>query len=144
MMVSDILRSNGREVKKIRPERTVQEAIHALVEAGIGSLLVEDENGRLAGIITERDILRLCAQRSQELDSVKVSEVMTRELFTGAPDDKACDLLNRMTQNRIRHLPILRDGELAGLVSIGDLVKAELEQKEFENTHLKEYITQAG
>lgn len=141
MRVSDVLRDRRFKVQTILPSRTVQEAINQLVVHGIGSLLVEDEDtGGIIGIITERDILRECARRSQMLDETKVGDVMTRKLVVGKMSDKVTHLLEVMTNNRVRHLPIMHEGELMGLVSIGDLVKAELDHTAMENQHLKEYI----
>lgn len=141
MLVSDILRDRTFKVQTILPGRTVQEAINQLVVHRIGSLLVEEEHsGDIIGIITERDILRECARRSHLLEKTKVEEVMTKTLVVGKMEDKTHDLLEVMTNNRIRHLPIMQEGELMGLVSIGDLVKAELDHAATENQHLKEYI----
>ncbi len=141
MIVSDILKNKDHQVQTILPTRTVQECINQLVIHGIGSLLVEEEGtGNIIGIITERDILRECARRSQRLAEISVGEVMTRKLVVGRSDDKVHHLLELMTRHRVRHLPIMDGESLLGLVSIGDLVKAQLEQIAMENHHLKEYI----
>lgn len=141
MLASDVLRHRKFKVQTIHPHRTVQEAINQLVVHGIGSLLVEDETtGDIVGIITERDILRECAKGCEEMERTKVEAVMTKKLILGKMDDKVNHLLELMTNNRVRHLPIMEEGKLMGLVSIGDLVKAQLEQIAAENQHLKEYI----
>lgn len=127
-------------MQTIHPSRTVQEAVHQLVTHAIGSLLVEDEQAKIVGIITERDILRLCAERSHLLDRTLVGAVMTTDLIVGKLESKVSDLLDVMTQRRVRHLPIMNQGALVGLVSIGDLVKAQLEETAFENKNLKQYI----
>jgi CBS domain-containing protein len=141
MRASDVLRDRKFKVQTILPTRSVQEAINQLVVHGIGSLLVEDEtSGDIIGIITERDILKECARRSQLLDETPVHEVMTKKLIVGRLDDKVTHLLELMTNHRVRHLPIMKDDRLEGLLSIGDLVKAQLDQMAMENQHLKEYI----
>lgn len=144
MLVSDILKKQTYEVLTIGPGRTVLDAIGVLVENKIGSLLVKDDAGRIVGIITERDILIDSAQNSSRLGETLVGKIMTTDLVTGSPCDRVVDLLNLMTQRRIRHLPIMRDDELAGLVSIGDLVKSQLMETQSENDHLKDYIQGAG
>lgn len=141
MLASDILRDRKFKVQTILPSRTVQEAINQLVVHGIGSLLVEEEGtGEIIGIITERDILRQCAKGCEEMERTSVEDVMTKKLIVGKMGDKVNYLLELMTNNRVRHLPIMEEGKLMGLVSIGDLVKAQLEQIATENQHLKEYI----
>lgn len=141
MRASDVLRDRKFKVQTILPTRTVQEAINQLVVHGIGSLLVEEEDsGKIVGIITERDILRDCAKRSHLLSETRVEEVMTKKLVAGKIDDKVNRLLELMTNHRVRHLPIMKEDKLVGLLSIGDLVKAQLDDVAQENQHLKEYI----
>ena len=140
MQVSDILRGQDRRVETIPATKSVLEAVHQLNEHGIGSLLVTDENDRIIGILTERDVLRLSGDRSDKLGSTTVAEAMTSELVTGEPEDRITELLNVMTRRRVRHLPIMKDEKLIGLVSIGDLVKAQLEQIAAENEQLRNYI----
>jgi CBS domain-containing protein len=141
MLASDILKNRKYKVQTILPTRTVQEAINQLVVHGIGSLLVEEEgSGTIIGIITERDILKECARSSQRLEETSVGEVMTRKLVVGRNGDKVNHLLELMTRHRVRHLPIMDGDTLLGLVSIGDLVKAQIDQIATENLQLKEYI----
>ena len=141
MNVRSILESKGSsEVVTIEPQRTIQEAIESLVEHNIGSLVVVDEEGELAGIITERDILRVCAGGGDRLATTRVAEVMTRNLIVGDADDPIDYVMGIMTQNRVRHLPIVGRRGLRGMVSIGDVVKIQLHETEYENRHLKEYI----
>jgi CBS domain-containing protein len=141
MNVRSILESKGSsEVVTIEPQRTIQEAIESLVEHNIGSLVVVDEEGELAGIITERDILRVCAGGGDRLATTRVAEVMTRDLIVGDADDPIDYVMGIMTQNRVRHLPIVGRRGLRGMVSIGDVVKIQLHETEYENRHLKEYI----
>jgi CBS domain-containing protein len=140
MKIRDILRGKGTEVATISPEATIHEAMTILVNRRIGSLVVTDEKRKIAGIITERDILRECTARSERIKETLVREVMTTDLIIGVPDDEVGYVMGIMTQNRIRHLPVMSDEHLEGLISIGDVVKAQLEETEFENRYLKDFI----
>ena len=124
-------------------QTTVLEAIRTLVDRNIGSLVVVDGE-RTIGIFTERDILRLAARSPGKLDATKVGDVMTRDPVTAALHDQFDDVMELMTRNRIRHLPVMDAGRLAGIVSIGDLVKACLDLTEQENVQLRDYIGGAG
>ncbi len=148
MRVSDILRRKGGDVVSIEPGRTVHDAVLRLNEHGIGSLVVMDEGGQVQGIITERDILRECGERCVSLERrpdeqvcpCLVGDVMTTDLVVGAPEDPLDYVSAVMTKHRIRHLPVMDEGRLAGLISIGDVVWAHLQETEFENRLLKDYI----
>jgi len=102
----------------------VKEAIRILNQKNIGSLVVLDDNGKVAGILSERDIIRRADQRDDVLLQ-KVHELMTTEIITALPEDDLHSLANKMTENRVRHLPIVTDGQLIGIVSIGDVLKAQ-------------------
>jgi len=140
MKIRDILRGKGAEVVTIHPEATVHQAMQVLVHHRIGSLIVIGERGKIAGIITERDILRECAAHSEGVKETTVREVMTTNLIIGVPDDEVGYVMGIMTHNHIRHLPIIAGERLEGMISIGDVVKAQLEETEFENRYLKDYI----
>ena len=140
MRIRDILRQKGSEVVTIEPERTVQEAIRRLVDHKIGALVVTRNHGSVVGIITERDILRESAERSDRLRETRVRDVMTTEVIIGLPDDDLDYVMGIMTKNRIRHLPVLEGEQLAGIISIGDVVSTQLRRTEFENHMLKDYI----
>ena len=140
MLASDVLKKKNCPVVRINSKRTVLQAIELLDEKRFGSLMVEDDAGKIVGIITERDILNLSPENSQRFGEIRVEEVMTRDLITGVAEDKVNDLLRLMTNHRVRHLPIMRDEKLVGLVSIGDLVKVQLDEIETENGYLKQYI----
>jgi CBS domain-containing protein len=140
MRVKDILARKGNAVYKIEPDKSVRECIQTLVEQKIGSLLVM-EGDRIVGIITERDILREAGMHAGRLDQRLVREAMTADLIVGVPEDEVNYVMGIMTKNRIRHLPILEGRDLRGMVSIGDVVWACLNEAEFENRNLKEYIT---
>jgi CBS domain-containing protein len=125
MKIRTILASKGRNVITARPEQLTKEAVVLLARYNIGALVVVDQSGRPIGIISERDIVREAARSTNAL-AEPISRVMTRGLVTGTAEDDVQAVLRTMTENRFRHLPILEDGELAGIVSIGDLVKAQL------------------
>ena len=141
MKVKDILKGKGTKVATVGAEDTVYHAIKKLVEKNIGSLLVVDEKGAIAGIITERDILKECDQRLQSLGETKVGDVMTKKLIVASPEDDIDYVENIMTENRIRHLPIVSGEKLEGIISIGDLVNVQRAQCKVENRYLKAYIS---
>lgn len=139
MKIDEILRTKGREVVTIAPSRSVLEAVRVLVVRNIGSLVVADGQTP-TGIITERDILRLAARVGGELESIPVRSAMTRDMVTATPDDGLEEMMDVMTARKIRHLPVLDDGALVGIISIGDLVNACRLSAEEENSHLRQYI----
>lgn len=140
MRLRDILQAKGHQVFTVRPDQTVQEAVGILMQHRVGGLLVQDDAGNPVGIITERDVLRECLHRSDRLRQIPVREAMTRELIAGLPDDEIGYTMGIMTRNRIRHLPVVDGGRVVGMVSIGDVVNATLDETEYENRYLKEYI----
>lgn len=139
MKIDEILRNKGRDVVTITPQRTVLEAARVLVDRNIGSLVVV-EGRRPVGILTERDVLRLTALAPEDMGTLAVADAMTRDMVTAAPGDGLRTMMDVMTEKRIRHLPVVDDGELAGIISIGDLVNACRLSVEAENSHLREYI----
>jgi CBS domain-containing protein len=144
MTLQEILRVKGSRVHGIRLDATLDGVVQTLIEHNCGSLVVSDREGAglgtVAGIITERDILRACAARRGPLDSLSVADFMTRDMITGTPQDSVEETMGLMTDRRIRHLPILDRGELVGIISIGDVVKALHDQAALENHYLKSYI----
>jgi len=110
------------------------------VQFHVGALLVLDDDGHPVGIISERDVLRECLHHGVDLGRVRVAEVMTRDLVVCALDDDVEHAMGLVTANRVRHLPVIESGQVAGMISIGDLVKANLDEAQFENRYLKEYI----
>ena len=143
MKIKEILRNKGHDVVTITETRSVLAAAQALVDHNIGGVLVT-EGELLKGILTERDILRVTARSPGELDSILVGTVMTRELITAKPEDELTEVMDVMTQNKIRHLPILEGDRLIGIISIGDLVNACRVVAEEENSQLRQYIHGAG
>ena len=142
MKLADILAHKGYKVHSIRPSATLAEVVQVLVRHNIGSLMVceEEDCKRMLGIITERDILRACAARRGPLDATRVSEVMTTNVVTGSPSDSVEDTMGLMTEHRIRHLPVIECDDLVGIVSIGDIVKAQHDALTMENHYLKSYL----
>lgn len=141
MRLCDVLERKGRQVYTARPEETIMDAVHKLVAHNIGALAVVDEHGRLKGIISERDILRLLVRDAANLQQTAIAERMTRDVVTATLLDDVDDCLNTMTQRHIRHLPVCEQGKLAGMVSIGDLVKSKLDDAVFETRHLTAFVT---
>jgi CBS domain-containing protein len=140
MRIRDILRTKGHDVVTVGPDQPVLAAVRILAEHRIGALIVRSRD-QVEGIISERDILNLAASDPARLTSERVADVMTTEVIVGVPEDDLDYVMNIMTQNRIRHLPIVdEDGGLVGMVSIGDVVNAVRRSVEAENRHLKEYI----
>lgn len=138
--VADVLRHKGAAVHAIAPESTVHEAVVAMVSANVGSLLVISE-GNVVGIITERDYLRRVALEDRPQRTLKVSEVMTTPVASVTSAARIDECLATMTERRFRHLPVVDDGELVGVVSIGDLVKAVGAEQTAQIKVLHEYIT---
>ncbi len=138
MLISDVLRAKGREVTKIGPDERVREAVRRLSERRIGAIVVEDAWMKLAGIFSERDLLNAIARRGPEVLDCAVSEVMTAHVLTCTSSERVDAALAMMTMRRIRHLPVVDAGQLVGIVSIGDLVKYRLDEKELEANVLLE------
>ncbi len=139
MHLSAILQVKGSTVFTIQPTASLADAAKTMVEDKCGSLVV-CEGEQVVGIVTERDILRGCASQNESLDLIHVAKYMTREVIVGAPNDRISDIMGLMTNERIRHLPVLDNGKLAGIISIGDVVKAQHDQLSVENLYLKQYI----
>lgn len=142
MFIEDILRDKGSKVFSITPDATLDDVVQALVRHNCGSLVVcpPGDESRLVGIITERDILRACAKHRCPLTELKVADCMTREVIKGSPRDDPERIMGLMTSNRVRHLPIVHEDRLLGLISIGDVVKFQHQQMAMENHYLKTYI----
>jgi CBS domain-containing protein len=143
MKIEEILRSKGSEVVTITEAESVLDAVRLLVDRNIGGLVVM-EGLRPTGIITERDVLRLTARAQGQLGSMTVGSVMTREVITASPQDSLTTMMDVMTENRIRHLPVIDADRLVGIISIGDLVNACRASAEAENMHLRQYIQGVG
>ena len=145
MNLEEILKSKGATVFTIAPDATLEQAVSRLVDHNIGSLVVcsrdVEQGERPIGIITERDILHACSARSgHNLATTRVEVVMSTDLSMASPSDLVEDVMGLMTKRRIRHLPVMTEGRLVGLVSIGDIVKAQLDHLAMENQFMKDYI----
>jgi CBS domain-containing protein len=140
MKAKDILAVKGSQVVTIHEENMLVDAISQFFSKRIGSLLVVDDDENIIGIIAPNDVLRAVHNNAEKVPSLKVSDVMTRDVIVATPDDKIDYLLAIMTENRIRHIPIMNDGKLAGMISTGDVVKAQVMDEKVENRYLKDYI----
>ena len=138
MKIRDLLRAKGPAVITIAPEIPIQEAMRVLVKNRIGALVVYD--GKLRGIITERDLLRWGAEDIQRLGTSRVRDLMTVEVITAAPEAEIEEVMDIMVESRIRHLPIMENGVLSGIISIGDVVNALRQSVDVENRYLHAYI----
>jgi CBS domain-containing protein len=142
MIVKHILKLKGStSIETIAPDATVAEAAALLDKKRIGALVVSRTGEDIAGIISERDIVRALARKGGGCLGMKVSELMTGAVETCAPGDTANSLLERMTQGRFRHLPVVEDGRMIGLISIGDVVKARIAEIEQENQAMASMIS---
>ncbi len=129
MNIAHVLARKGMKVVTIRPEQSIREALATLAEHNIGAVVVVDEGHRPVGILSERDIVREAA-RNEHVFGRRIAELMTREVIVGVAEDDLKAVLHTMTERRIRHLPVVEKGKLVGIVSIGDVVKAERDQYE--------------
>lgn len=140
MKLKDILAKKGNIVWTIKSDQTIQQALEILVTKKIGALVVLDESNRIAGIISERDLIRGSYVHPRELVDFPVNKFMTKKVIIGSPEDETSYIMGIMTQSRIRHIPVVQDGKLEGLVSIGDVVKSVIDDSNYEIHYLKEYI----
>lgn len=139
MRVAEILRKKGNHTVTLPPEASVNQAVELLREHGYGALVITSDGETIEGIVSERDIVRALGLRSDLLD-MRVAEIMTSPVFTCEPDHRTDELMDLMTERRIRHLPVEIDGRLSGLVSIGDVVKYRVSELETEAQAMQEYI----
>ena len=142
MLVSQILKHKGAAVYTCSPLETVAAAAAVLHSRRVGALVVMDEQDRVVGILSERDVVRVIAQQGNLGLTAPVSSCMTRDVVYAAPKETVADLMERMTDRRIRHLPVCEGDRLVGIVSIGDLVKSKIAESEAEAQELKAYIAQ--
>jgi len=142
--VKEILAKKGTRVITIHQDKTVLEALVCLFEAGIGAIVVVDDAEELAGIFSERDLIRIVAQKQASVLPLLVKDVMTSKVTCVDPEQTVDECMALMTEKRFRHLPVMVDGSLQGLVSIGDLVKAAIADKEFLIQQLTHYIKSGG
>lgn len=141
MQLKEILKKKGGQPVTVPATATVADAIRAMTEYRVGSVIVPNADGSPAGIFTERDVLKLCAEVRTDFAKMSIRPYMTCDMTTGKPSDTVSEVLAIMTTKRFRHMPVVEDGKMVGVVSIGDLVKAKLEETAFEAKVLREYIT---
>ncbi|MGH6914423.1 MAG: CBS domain-containing protein [Geminicoccales bacterium] len=139
MLVGQILSAKGHKVVTTRPDGTIAEVVRLLRREKIGALVVTEAD-RLCGIISERDLARGLADYGVELLEMKVGQLMTTDVVTCSPEDSVDHLRQTMTEGRFRHLPVLQDGKMVGIISIGDVVKHRLDELETETHQLQDYI----
>ena len=141
MLVSQILKGKGDLVFTASPQETVAAAAALLLARRVGAMVIVDSSDKVVGILSERDIVRVVAERGAASLTEQISGCMSRDVVFAHPNDSVGALLELMTDRRIRHLPVLSEGRLAGIISIGDLVKSKIAETEAEAEGLKAYIS---
>lgn len=140
MQVSVLLQSKGTEVVTVRPEASIAEVAIVLAEHRIGAVVVTSDGGSIDGVLSERDIVRALARPDERMLAATAGSLMTAEVVTCEPDTTVEELMATMTDRRIRHVPVVVEGALAGLVSIGDVVKHHIATLEHETRAMHDYI----
>jgi CBS domain-containing protein len=141
MRISDVIRAKGNAVVTVEPQMDVRTLLGVLAEHGIGAVVVSSDGTTVEGIVSERDVVRALADRGATVISEPVSAIMTGDVKTCPPDAPVVDLMRTMTEGRFRHVPVVSGGKLAGIVSIGDIVKNRVGELEIERDSLSRYIT---
>ena len=139
MRISEVLHLKGDNVVTISPESTVRELVALLKEHNIGAVVVSVGSGTVSGIVSERDVVRGLADGLDVLDR-RIGDIMTSRVHTAPPNESVDHLMKLMTDNRIRHVPVVEDGALHGIVSIGDVVKSRMNELQFERDQLESYV----
>lgn len=141
MRIADVLKNKGAAVSTITPDMIVRELLASLVARNVGAMVVVSSAG-LVGIVSERDVVRKLHEYGADLLDRPISDIMTTRVITCAPSDSVDSLSGLMTTNRVRHVPVIEDGQLVGIVSIGDVVKTRMEELQSQQEQLEAYITQ--
>lgn len=141
MRITDVLRGKGGDVVTIAPDQPVRALLDALAEHRVGALVVSDDGATVSGIVSERDVVRHLQAKGEAVLDAPVRSIMTSEVHTCSPDTYVHDLMVLMTERRIRHVPVIADGRMTGIVSIGDVVKHRIGELQVERDHLTAYIT---
>jgi len=140
MRIHDVIAAKpSQDVVTISPEATVRDLVNLLAEHNVGALVVSNDGNSVDGIVSERDVVRRL-HSDENILAARVSSIMTAEVFTAGPTDQIHDLMKLMTQHRIRHVPVVVDGALHGIVSIGDVVKHRMSELEFERDQLDNFV----
>ncbi len=140
MNVAGILKSKGSEIVTATANETLRDLAGTLAKRKIGAIVVTDASGGVAGIFSERDLVRAIAASGESALNDLVREHMTKDVVTCARDDTVADLMSKMTEGRFRHLPVVEDGKLIGIISIGDVVKRRIQETELEVEAMRGYI----
>lgn len=143
MTVSIILATKGREVVSIEPNTTLKSAVSLLAEKRIGAVVILGAGRRIAGILSERDIVRALAERGADALAEPVSQTMTRKVSTCTENETVASIMERMTDGKFRHMPVVDQGRLVGIISIGDVVKYRLHEMERDSAAMRDYILTA-
>ena len=141
MLIGEVLRRKGSDVATVAPEATISEVLELLARHGVGALVVSSDGSTVAGIISERDVVRAMAVDGRDVVDRSAAEVMTREVVTCSETATIDQLMDEMTERRFRHVPVTEDGRLVGIVSIGDVVNARVRTLETETRQLTNYIS---
>jgi CBS domain-containing protein len=141
MLISDVLRVKGTQVITVTPDTTVRQLVAILAEHRIGAVVVSHDGIAVDGIVSERDVVQALARRGAAVMSAQVTEIYTAQVHTVTPQSPIEDIMRMMTERRVRHAPVVADGRLQGIVSIGDVVKIRLGELQAERTALTDYIT---
>lgn len=142
MRISDVLRNKGTDVATVRPDASVRELLSGLVEHNIGAMVVVESAGVIAGMVSERDVVRHLHERGHDVLDLPVSAIMTKLAATCGLNSSVDDLSELMTEKRVRHIPVVVDDRLVGIVSIGDVVKTRMDELQTERQQLRAYIIQ--
>ncbi|MDQ4085807.1 MAG: CBS domain-containing protein [Actinomycetota bacterium] len=142
MRISDVLRAKGGQVVTVEPDITVRELVSVLAEHNIGAVVVASDTANLQGIVSERDVVRRLAAGPEVLEQ-PVESIMTSEVHSCEPQESVDSLMRLMTEQRIRHVPVMAEGQLTGIISIGDVVKSRIGELEFERDQLSSYVSHA-
>ncbi len=140
MKIKSILEKKGNDVYSISADGTLKDMVKEMLGRSIGSLLVLHDDGSIAGIITERDFLHNVAKNADSWESVRVGDVMIKNVLTASSDETLDVVMSRMTKNRVRHMPVLESDKVVGILSIGDIIFASLDETTFQNELMKRYI----
>lgn len=138
--ISTILDNKGSVVYSISPENTLKQMADEMLAKKIGSLLVTDKEDALVGIISERDFLTIVGEHTKDWEDITVSDVMTKEVVTAAPEDTLEQVMSIMTEHHIRHIPVMGNDKIVGVLALGDIINALLDKSLFQNKLLKRYI----
>ena len=144
MAVAHILRQKGSDVITVSPADSVQKIVDTLTRHRIGAVVVVAADGCIAGIVSERDVVRAMVGDVAGVASMTAKDIMTAKVRTCSPTDSEAELMQMMTESRIRHLPVVANGRVTGMISIGDVVKLRIESMEAEADQMKTYIASAG